>query len=65
MAEDFGYDAYDQDDIRRWRSARRYPKDKEGNRHCADCGSSNIKTSNAGNLYCGNLCWVKEKDNAI
>lgn len=28
---------------------------------CENCGSTNIKTSQKGNLYCADLCWV-EKD---
>lgn len=28
---------------------------------CANCGSTNIKTSSAGNKYCADLCWVEEE----
>lgn len=28
---------------------------------CANCESTNIKTSNKGNMYCGDICWTKEQ----
>ncbi len=27
---------------------------------CTNCDSTNIKTSAAGNKYCGDLCWVEK-----
>lgn len=60
MAEDFGYDAYSEDDIREWRNMQNYPKDKYGKRHCKHCGA-NVKTSQAGNLYCEKLCWTTKE----
>ena len=60
MAADFGYDAYDADDIRGWRERNNFPKDKDGKRHCKNCGSANLKTSKQDNLYCGDLCWVED-----
>jgi len=29
---------------------------------CPDCGSTNIKRSKKGNLYCANLCWIEKEE---
>lgn len=29
--------------------------------YCLKCGSINIQESKKGNLYCADLCWVKDK----
>ena len=55
---DEAYDsAYSADDVREWRNRQNYPKDENGVRHCKDCGAV-AKTSQAGNLYCADLCWT-------
>jgi len=60
-AEDYGYDAYTREDVSAWRNRQNYPKNEEGIRQCKDCKSTNLKTSKAGNLYCGVLCWVEKE----
>lgn len=61
--EDFGYDCYDEP-----KETIGYIKTIENNKvvekpYCLNCGSLNIKTSKKENLYCADLCWVKEKNN--
>ena len=57
-----GYDsAYSEDDIREWRVANNNARLKKAGK-CDKCGSTNLKTSKRGNIYCGDLCWTKEKD---
>ncbi len=39
--------------------------DEYGIATCATCKRTNIKRSKAGNLYCGDLCWLEKNDDKI
>ncbi len=66
-AEDMGYDIgvpdwyADLDELGQETSGRLY-EGEDGKPTCANCDSTNIKTSSKGNLYCADLCWAKEAE---
>lgn len=36
-------------------------RNNEDKPECNNCGSTNVKTSSKGNLYCADLCWVSDE----
>ena len=47
----------DLDDLEQMTDGRIY-RNNEGKPECNNCGSTNVKTSSKGNLYCADLCWA-------
>jgi len=61
MYDDYGPDWLDGDEYEMQTNGRIW-SDK-GKPTCANCDSTNIKTSKAGNLYCADLCWLEDDQN--
>lgn len=40
-------------------------KETEEGLICTTCGSTNIRESKAGNLYCAEICWQYKEDDKI